>query len=180
MGKACADISNLKLKDMKNILALVFMTVCALTVHGQNIKIDSISGKYKSQGIEILDSLKKDVLYNKSIEWITLNYKSAKDVIQLSDKESYKIIVKGNFNTSLFMKEGWIGHTLILEFKDGKMRYIYTDFNYYSPGTGGLDFESKSLGFKKKLIQETDQNIQNAIQSLKKYILQVPSKSTDW
>ncbi len=73
---------------MKNILALVFMTVYALTVHGQNIKIDSISGKYKSQGIEILDSLKKDVLYNKSIEWITLNYKSAKDVIQLSDKES--------------------------------------------------------------------------------------------
>lgn len=40
-------------------------------------------------------AFKKDVIYQKNKEWISINYKSAKDVIQL-DTES-KIITKGNF-----------------------------------------------------------------------------------
>jgi hypothetical protein len=68
-------------------------------------------------------------------EWIALTHKSANGVFQMADKEASKIIVKGNFPTGMFMKKGWIGHTLTFEFKDGRLRYTYFNFNYYSPGS---------------------------------------------
>src|SRR5262249_31951236 len=154
---------------MKTYITLALSILLSTTIFGQTLQLDSLSGKYQSQGILQMDTLKKDLLFAKAKEWITLNYKSANDVIQLADKESSKIIVKGNFKTNMFMKDGWISHTLVLDFKDGKMRYIYSDFTYYSSGSGTLAFESKSLGFKKKIFKETEENIQSSIEGLKKY-----------
>jgi hypothetical protein len=51
------------------------------------------SGKGFSEVVEV--KLEKDGIRQKIKEWITINYKSAKDVIQLDTDE--KIITKGNF-----------------------------------------------------------------------------------
>lgn len=161
---------------MKN--SIIIILFFSFPIFGQTIIKDSISGKYQSQGIVSIDSVKADVIFTKAKEWITINYKSANDVIQLADKESLKIIVKGNFKTSMFMKDGWIAHTLILDFKDNKLRYSYSDFSYYSSGSGNLEFESKSLGFKKSIIKTTEKNLQTSIDGLKKYII-VNAKS-EW
>lgn len=165
---------------MKFILTILFSSFVFCSVYAQVIIQDDASGKYQAEGIIVLDSLKKDVIFTKAKEWITLNYKSAKDVIQLADKESSKIIIKGSFPTNVFMKSGWILHTLILDFKDGKMRYSYSDFVYDSSGSGPVEFESKSLGFKKKLIKETDSDVESSIQNLKEYIDKNSKKKDDW
>lgn len=136
---------------MRFYLTLAFVALVYLMASGQTIEFDDITGKYQAQSIIQMDTLKKDLLFTKAKEWITLNYKSANDVIQLADKESSKIIVKGNFKTFMAMKEGRLGHTLVLDFKDGRIRYTYSDFSYYSSGSGEIAFESKSLGFKKKI-----------------------------
>ncbi len=136
---------------MREFIVVSFLLFSA-TTFGQTIKLDSLSGKYQSEGIVHVDSLTKESLFSKAQEWIALNYKSAQDVIQLADKENAKIILKGNFTTSMFMKEGYIGHTLILEFKDGRFRYTYTDFSYESMGSGKMNFESKNLEIK--IVQE--------------------------
>jgi hypothetical protein len=164
---------------MKNLSSLLLLTLITGVSFGQIIKLDSLSGKYQSQGIIKMDTLKKDFLYSKTKEWIALNYKSANDVIQLADKENYKIIAKGNFKTSMFMKEGWIAHTLVLDFKDGKIRYSYSDFSYYSPGSGTLSFEG-SLMAKKKILRETEQHIESSVEGIKEYILQNATMTDDW
>ncbi len=165
---------------MKHLFTICLFTLFSINTFGQNIIKDSISQKYEASEIVKLDSLKAEVIFTRAKEWISLNYKSAKDVIQLADKESLKIIVKGNFSSTLFMKEGFISHTLVLDFKDGKMRYTYSNFSYYSTGSGSMDFESKNLGFKKSIFKSTEKDIKTSIDSLKKYILQNTSKKNDW
>jgi hypothetical protein len=163
----------------KHILQLFLMPFLITFAFGQTLKLDSLSNKYLSTGTVFVDSIKKDILFLKAKEWIALNYKSANDVIQLADKETCKIILKGAFSTSMFMKEGWLEHTLVLDFKDGKFKYSYTDFSYYSSGSGKMNFESKSLGFKKKIFTKTEENISSSIESLKRYF-QDYIKSKDW
>lgn len=165
---------------MKRQLLLFLIFFAFTTAYGQSLKLDSLSGKYQSTGVVQVDSLKKDVLFLKTKEWITLNYKSANDVIQLTDKENCKIILKGAFSTNMFMKEGWLEHTLVFDFKDGKFRYSYTDFSYYSSGSGKMNFESKSLGFKKRIFATTEEDISSSIASLKKYLSDNSKKNNDW
>ncbi|AOC94607.1 hypothetical protein BB050_01480 [Flavobacterium anhuiense] len=160
-------------------LFLIIILVYSFNSSAQTIEKDSVSGLYQTQGILEFENLKADLIFSKAKEWITLNYRSANDVIQLADKESLKIINKGNFKSDMFMKEGSIFHTLILEFKDGKLRYTYTDFSYYSKGSGELSFESKNLAFKKSLIKSTEKDIKESIEKLKKYI-QNSNKKDDW
>jgi len=167
---------------MKKILYSLFLVLFFNNIlFSQSIQKDSLTDKYQSTSIIKLDSLQKDYIYNKTLQWISLNYKSAKDVIQYTDEEKNRIIIKANFKTDLFMKEGWIGYTLTIDFKDSKLKYIFTDFNYYSAGSGKMNFESKTLGFKKKIIQETDDNILTFENSLKKYLLSKDDvKKEDW
>jgi len=165
---------------MKKLLFLSLLLLAFSTTYGQSLVLDTITGKYKSTGIVQVDSLKKDIIFSKTKEWIALNYKSSKDVIQLSDKENSKIILKGAFLANLFMKEGWIEHSLVFDFKDGKFRYSYSDFSYFSTGSGKMFFESNSLGFKKKIFSTTESNIASSIESLKKYLLDNSKKNSDW
>jgi hypothetical protein len=165
---------------MKKLFTVCLFTLFSINTFGQSLVKDSVSQKYEASEIIALDSLKADVIFTKAKEWIVLNYKSAKDVIQLADKESLKIIAKGNFRSTLFMKEGFISHTLVLDFKDGKMRYTYSNFSYYSSGSGNMNFESKSLGFKKSIFKSTEKDIKTSIDELKIYILQNTNKKSDW
>lgn len=151
----------------KLIFILLFSPFLCLS---QNLAIDKESGKYTKQQVVEIENKLKDDLFNKTIEWITLNYNSADDVIQLKDKELGKIIVKGNFSSNMYMKKGWINHTLVLDFKDNKFRYKYTDFSYYSTGSGEMPFES-SIMSKKKLLKTTEEKIDNSILNLKEHLI---------
>lgn len=163
---------------MKTRISLIALFISSLAF-GQGLTIDEESGKYSQKDIVEIENITKKDIYSKTIEWITLNYKSADDVIQLKDAENGKIILKGNFSTSLFMKQGWIKHTLIIEFKDNKFRYTYTDLSYYSTGSGEVLFE-KSMMSKKKVIAETNQNIESSINELTAYIKKAKDSDDDW
>ena len=166
-----------KFKQMKlKSILLITLTVLANLAIGQELTLDETETYSNQQVIEI-DDQTTDKLFDKAMEWIALNYKSAQDVIQYSDKESGKIICKGNFSTNLFMKSGWIRHTLTIEFKEGRYRQTYSNFSYYSQGSGEMAFESKKMGFKKKIFGETSENINSATINLKKYLI---SKDDDW
>jgi hypothetical protein len=51
-----------------------------------------------------------------------------------------------------------------------KFRYKYSDFSYYSTGSGEMPFES-SIMSKKKLLKSTEEKIDNSIQNLKEHII---------
>lgn len=162
---------------MKKIFLIIAMFSLSNIAKSQTIAIDSVSNKYQTSGILKIDSIAPDVLFSKTMEWIAINYNSANDVIQYSDKTTLKIIIKGAFQVNLFLKPGLIFHTAIFEFKYGKMKYTYSDFSYYSNGSGDMPFE-KSMISKKNVIATTEQRIAQNLESIKNHVL--TSSSSDW
>lgn len=169
---------------MKKYTLLTLALFASVISFGQSIELDPNSNKYQTIGIIYVDSIKKDDLFLRAKHWAALNYRSANDVIQLADKESSKIILKGNFQDSFLVTDCWLGHTLVLDFKDGKVRYLYTDFSYSDMNSNKhLSFEGNSLGFKKKFIKKTEGHIIASVGKLKNYLLdnsKDSSTGSDW
>lgn len=78
-----------------------------------------------SKVIEV-PGVSKSELYDRAYAWFVSTYKSAKDVIQMADKESGKIIGKGWF-THPFSKLK-VDHSVTITVKDGRYKYTITDF----------------------------------------------------
>ncbi|UBZ05653.1 DUF4468 domain-containing protein [Salegentibacter mishustinae] len=163
---------------MKKLLLISIMILSTNSIFAQELKQDSETEQYISQGVIEIDDFSSEEIYNNALEWITINYNSASDVIQLKDKDLGKIILKGNFSSSMFGKKGWIHHTLQLEFKDDKFRYTYSDFSYDSPGSREIAFEGKMFS-KKKIIKNTEEDIKSSIKDLTLYI-QKSKEDNEW
>lgn len=85
----------------KNLTTLFLLLT--ISSFGQDQKLLDIlpmkDGKVVYTGIIQVDSTDKSKLYNKVKKWFVEQYKSAKDVIQLDDKENGEVIGKGYFGT---------------------------------------------------------------------------------
>lgn len=137
---------------------------------GQDLlKFNPSTHVYEATQVVSMDSITANVLYERAMEWVALNYKSAKDVVRYANAEGRKIIVKGNFPIFMFLKEGWIQHTLTLEFKDGRYKYSYNNMSYYSDGSGEVPLESSMIS-KKKLLQRTNQEITLSVENMNAYL----------
>jgi hypothetical protein len=133
-------------------LAILFLVTSFAPVHSsaQELQFDSIAQKYYYQGIVKIDSAKAGALYEICLQWVARAYNSAKDVIQYKDKAEAKIIVKGTWRAVL--PEDYDEHTMIIECKDGRVRYTFTDFISYARSLGKVSLEQRGL-FKKTYIK---------------------------
>lgn len=157
----------------------LFLTMFVLfNSFSQDVAIDEKTGKYSKGAVVEVENITKDDMYMKALEWIALNYKDAGAVIQFQDKETGKIIVKGAWPSSRYMKEGLVKHTLTLAFKDGRFKYDYTDFVYTSVGSGELPFEGSIMN-RKGLIEDVDYDSGMNIKSLTEHI-QNSSSEEEW
>lgn len=162
---------------MKNALFIIVALLITSTTFAQQITVSPETNKcFVEQVIEVPDAT-ADVLFTKAVEWISLNYNSAQHVIQYADNN--KVILKGGFSTNMFMKSGSLKHTLVLQFKDGRFKYNYTDFIYSTIETGEMAFESKKMGFKKKIYGATEKNILASITSMTEYFNSEQTASND-
>lgn len=105
--------------------------------------------KYTATGIFDVENKSEEEIYSLLNRWISLNYNSAQNVIQLNDKEAGNIIVKG-INTVQYKNvskkldpdndlisdysEVKYNHTIEFNIKNGKYRVIYTLTDIVSPG----------------------------------------------
>lgn len=120
---------------MKKILLGTLLMFC-LTSFGQEYKIEekSITGVFN------VDGKSKAEIFSAINKWISINYNSAKNVIQLNDTEAGNIIIKGiNEVTSknaikfLYPKNAYIpentttkfNHLIEINIKENKYRIIY-------------------------------------------------------
>lgn len=115
------------------ILILLFSNI---TTSGQTA--DSIypikDGVINYYEVVKTDSINKNQLYINSKKWIVNSYKSAKNVIQLDDKESGEIILKGNFDVYYDKAFGMpisvnVNHVFKISTRDFKYKYEFTDFS---------------------------------------------------
>lgn len=150
--------------------------------------IDNITGKITFSEIIRVDSVNSQKLYLRANEWFVHSFVSAKNVIQLNDKEAGKIIGKGTFqvsdnnnhNSMVYVPIiGTINFTVEIQTKDERYKYIFSDFSYKLNEGGEKDLKSSSVFksgmFQKRLDiqwadirQNTNLTILNIIKSLKK------------
>lgn len=163
---------------MKLVVVILLMAL-PVVLNAQKLVKDPDTGKYTRKGIVEIDSISKDRLFSGAVEWIALNYRSAKDVVQFSSKEDGKLICKATFLVTIFMQEAWIHHTMILEFKDNKFRYTFTDFVCYTVLSGNEPFDEPMMG-RKKTMAITEEKVELTVLSLQAFLKSVKNPGHGW
>lgn len=152
-------------------------------------------GKVTYVDVVQVDSISKDELYKRTKRWFIDTYKSAKDVIQLDDKENGEVIGKGFFETywQITFYSGQninVWQTIKVQVKDGRYRYEITDFNvkyYVSPSqyTSATNVDMPLETWNqvreencKKIYTKIDAEVQLLIISLEKFVKMQPKD--DW
>lgn len=143
--------------------------------------INAETSKFQYQDVVILDStVSKSDIYSYCKAWIAINYKQAKDVIQLDDSTSGKIIVKGNIPITYYTSAAWVNHMLIIEMKDGRYRYTLTDFVFDNgQWSSPLEDKKKFWGQQKKLYTQVTESCDRMISDLKSYTMK-EKKVDEW
>ncbi|HAN19607.1 MAG: hypothetical protein A2X13_14795 [Bacteroidetes bacterium GWC2_33_15] len=112
---------------MKKIIFILLILVSTLSV-AQN--------PYGFEDIIKVDSLSKDEIYDLARIWFTETFVSANNVLQIQDKEAGQLIGRGSigYTSATFMANeavnGNISFLVKIFVKDGRFKYIITDFNH--------------------------------------------------
>jgi len=120
---------------------------------------------------------KKNDLYTKSLEWVTITWKSAKNVIEMNDKDNGVLIVKGGLSTypkSLGMKagNGTTMVTLTIRVKDGKVKIEFSDLKYVDINFTYISLgEGQDKGIYRKWQESCYTEEEDLIQSFKSKVL---------
>jgi len=130
-----------------------------------------------------LEGVSKDEIYKRALLFITKEFKSAKDVIQLQDKEEGRIIGKGAllYNAAPFNPGlNYSGHfffTVTIECKDGKYRYVIDQIRHEATlPSYTVDLRNTR---KRKITEAAETNINDFTRLLERSMLQ-SSKLGDW
>ena len=123
------------MNEIKKLIILIVIILSTLRSNAQSLKLSDT----------VIVSKSKNELFSNALEWFANSFKSGKDVLQVSDKESGKIIGKGYFNTSP------IQITIVV--KDNKYRY---EGSYSCQETGQQGFTIRVIPNHKLMTRATD------------------------
>jgi hypothetical protein len=119
---------------MKNLFLILFLVTTVANAQEYKIEEKALTGVFEVSG-----KTKSDI-FSSVNKWISINYNSSKNVIQLNDPESGTIIVKGinevvhkDPSKALYPNNKYypdftstkFNHLLEINVKDGKFRIIY-------------------------------------------------------
>lgn len=157
----------------------------------QDLPIDKETGKITYSGVVTVENADASQLFSRAQAYFVNTFVDSKSVIQMKDESSKTIIGKGNISMpERLWKTGWVNFTLTIQAKDGRYRYVVTDFshdNSLSSSIGGaLENEKPACGTFNMMMkhwnlykEHTNSRVTLLIASLKK-AMDVPSSKTDW
>jgi len=129
-------------------LSIVFLLMLAVFIQVSCVATYHIMSPDEQKLIITREStFNKDALFDKIIEYLSINFNKANEAIQLKDKENGKIIAKGSID---YKVQGNLvavlvncRFTLIIDVKDSKYRATFTNLEFYkTDGTKGNPVES--------------------------------------
>jgi hypothetical protein len=165
------------MKKQNILLFLSLLLTTFLSSYSQEFEIK----EKKVVGIFEVKGKNKSELYSNINKWISINYNSSKDVIQMNDKESGTVIIKGinevNYTNKIttkgvfksiqehLIKVNRFNHLIEINIKDNKFRIIYTllQVNNNDYGWNKIVFDFINLNGINKLELEKFNLINNAI-----------------
>lgn len=143
-----------------------------------------VDGYVSYTNVVEVPSANKDELFARARKWFALSYKSANDVVQLTDKESGELVGKGNFTVVWLAYTRYIGHTISISVKDNKFKYVINNFRLISP-EGNIDRDIENLkgiggrGTRQNLFAKMDAEVKRTIASLES-AMRSQLKHDDW
>jgi len=106
------------------LMAIVSLFMCSGLMAQEPISFEKV--------IKV-DSIKSTIIYNGLKEWIGMNYRSAKAVIQVDDKEAGLLIISPRKEYSIsklqyLCYDGTIKYTVKFQIKEGRFKVTITNF----------------------------------------------------
>lgn len=160
---------------MKILIILLALFSFALQSDGQNEGIQINDSTLETLTVIDVPNNSKDEIFTKLNKWIALNYRSANDVLQLNDKESGVIIVRG-----IYSNGSWVDvlHTLQMDVKENKVRIkigsMYCNYGRSEEYTMKKVISTRSF-FSKRQTQQFKQlminKINTTVKSIENYLL---------
>jgi len=124
-------------------LLIIYLPAASQPQNLYNFPVDSTTGKIYFSGVVEKPGISKDLIYTRTKIWIAQTFNSAKAVINMDDKESGIIKVKGNYSEDTLLNKRVYTKTtqfnLFIYFKDGRYKYDVTDI-MTDPGIAGVGF----------------------------------------
>jgi hypothetical protein len=105
------------------ILIVPLFTTAQDTEYNFVFPVDSASGLITYTEVVIQNDSAK-LLYSRGKEWISKTFVSAKAVIEMDDNLNYKVFG----NAIIDMYPGIVKYSFSLYFKNGKFKYVFTNF----------------------------------------------------
>lgn len=117
---------------MKKLIYFVFIAIFLQSCVTSKYHNTEYPNPFEFQKIDSLNGLKVEI-FVKANEWVAKTFNSAKDVIQMHDKDAGKIIAKGVMtsvsSTGLASSVTYyISYTLSIDAKDSKCRVVLSDY----------------------------------------------------
>lgn len=136
-------------------------------------------GRFEYQETITAEGASAVELLSRAKAWIATAYRDIPSVLDLDDPAAGRLIVKGNYAASGRLAWFTIWHVLTIEAKDGRWRYMLTDFEV---DQGGLRRPMEGDGGKylyKRGWESVATGARNLVESLKVAMLNPPPGS-DW
>jgi hypothetical protein len=170
--------------SLRTLWTMLFVSIIHISMaQGDLSPLPVTDGRVVYTGIVEVTNSSKEELFARARKWIALTYKSAKDVIQLEDKESGELVAKGILLVPWMMAENHIFHTFSISVKNDKFRYIIDALVVSRPSTvldnHPIEQLPKSWGGKKNLYEKVDKEIKRTIASLET-AMRSDQKNDDW
>lgn len=173
-------MSNLTFLDMKTWFFLALLL--PVGVAGQDLELDSATNKLMYRRVVTVDSAKAGQLYELARQWMARAYRSADDVLQYENKEEGKLMGRGVWPVAFSMNNERMEHVIIIECKDGRVRYTFTDFvrDTYDTTLGRQRKALEDIKLMKKATRATwAKEAANTGTDLEKALRPEPAKSGD-
>ncbi len=172
---------------MKSTIKVVLIFLCLYTAHGQNKHPKTFV--YSDEGLNDyvvtrIDSVSKELAYQKTLEWITKNYTNP-NVALISKVENEKLKIKAVAQKILEVRnvKSNLSYTVEISFKDNRYKFEVLSLKYNNKTDYKKIANFKSDKVLVKDFGQTPHNIESFFNqlngSLKNFILGI-KENDDW
>ena len=171
---------------------LLFISFNVNIVQAQNspvMPVDKVTKLITYQQVVQVEG-KKDELYIRGIGWVNKEFKNPEDVTNVRDRNNGVIKGISRFRIKytedeVNMNAGTIEYTFILEFKDGRYRYTFTDFLLKDVSRQGIEMwlNKQDPAYNPRWDQyltQVDEYVRKKIESLRESMKPPVVKDENW
>jgi hypothetical protein len=166
---------------MKRLILLILL-LSPLLAWGQIFHIDPTTHKLTYTEVTEVAGAPQSELYDRARRWFDFQYAYATDVALSEHEEEGELRIQSELPLKVSPgSSGVVRYTFTLSVKEGKYRYLITDFTFRYPDRQPLAFEDPRMHPQMKIFFKTDERVQLLLAGLhQKMIRKVTAQMDDW